>query len=281
MATPRAKDADLGLVAPGPIDGIRVGVGGWTYAPWRDTFYPDGLVQRRELEYASRRLSAIEINGTYYGAQKPDTYARWRDETPPGFVFTAKAPMRIVQAKVLANTQGQVEAFIGGIATLGGKLGALSWQFERKLDREDFARFVDALPAQVDGRPLRHALEVRDAAMVDADLVALARRRNVALVFTDSDAWPSFADVTADFVYARLMRARSAVKTGYTPAELKAWAARARTWAKGGEPDDLPRLAGAATKAKHRDVFVFFINADKERNPAAATTLIELLGGKG
>ncbi len=277
MAAPRAKDADLGLTAPGAIDGIRVGVGGWTYAPWRETFFPEGLVQRRELEYASRRLSAIEINGTYYSAQKPDTYARWRDETPDGFLFTAKAPMRIVQAKVLANTAGQVDAFVGGIATLGAKLGAISWQFERKLDREDFARFVDALPASADGRPVRHALEVRDAASVDATLVDLAREKNAALVFTDSTEWPSFADVTADFVYARLMRARSNLVTGYTRPELLAWAERARTWANGGDPEDLPRLQGAAPKAKHRDVFVFFINADKERNPAAATTLIELL----
>ena len=279
MATPRAKDADLGLTAPGAVDGIRVGVGGWTYAPWRETFYPEGLVQRRELEYASRRLSAIEINGTYYSAQKPDTYARWRDETPEGFVFTAKAPMRIVQAKVLANTLGQVEAFVGGIATLGEKLGAIAWQFERKLDRDDFARFVDALPASADGRPLRHAIEVRDPAAVDTTLVALARKKNVALVFTDSPEWPSFADVTADFVYARLMRARASLVTGYTRPELVAWAERARLWARGGEPKDLPRLGGAAKAARHRDVFVFFINADKERNPAAATTLIALLRG--
>lgn len=279
MAT--GKDPALALPdPPGAIDGIRVGVGGWTFAPWRDNFYPAGLVQRRELEYASRRLSAIEINGTYYSAQKPDTYARWRDEAPPGFVFTAKAPMRIVQAKVLANTLGQAEAFVGGLSTLGEKLGAISWQFERKLDREDFARFVEGLPAEANGVRLRHALEVRDAASVDATLVDLARKKNAALVFTDSTEWPSFADVTADFVYARLMRARSAEKTGYTPAELRAWAKRARDWAKGGEPDDLPKLAGAAPKAKRRDVFVFFINADKERNPAAAMALIDLLRKK-
>ena len=138
--------------------------------------------------------------------------------------------------------------------------------------------FVDALPMSVDGRPLRHAIEERDAASVDTTLVELARRKNVALVFTDSTEWPSFADVTADFVYARLMRARSNITTGYSRAELSAWTERARTWAHGGDPKDLPRLAGESPKAQHRDVFVFFINADKERNPAAATTLIELLG---
>lgn len=278
MARAKAPEADLGTAtAPGAIDGIRVGVGGWTFAPWRETFYPEGLVQRRELEYASRKLSAIEVNGTYYSAQKPDTYARWRDETPPGFVFTAKAPMRIVQAKVLANTAGQVDAFVDGLSTMGEKLGAILWQFERKLDREDFAAFVDRLPVEAGGRRLRHALEVRDAESVDATLVALARKKNAALVYTDSEEWPSFADVTADFVYARLMRARSAIKTGYTGPELKAWAERARTWAQGGEPAKLPRLTGDAPKLPHRDVFVFFINADKERNPAAATTLIDLL----
>ena len=278
MARAKAPEQDLGTAtAPGAIDGIRVGVGGWTFAPWRETFYPEGLVQRRELEYASRQLSAIEVNGTYYSAQKPDTYARWRDETPPRFVFTAKAPMRIVQAKVLANTAGQVEAFVDGLSTLGEKLGAILWQFERKLDREDFAAFVDRLPAEAGGRRLRHALEVRDADSVDATLVELARKKNAALVYTDSEEWPSFADVTADFVYARLMRARSAIKTGYTAPELKTWAERARTWAKGGEPAKLPRLTGDAPTLPQRDVFVFFINADKERNPAAATTLIDLL----
>ncbi|MCC8362228.1 DUF72 domain-containing protein [Lysobacter sp. A6] len=274
-----SKDADLGLVAPGPVDGIRVGVGGWTYAPWRETFYPDGLVQRRELEYASRRLSAIEINGTYYSAQKPDTYARWRDETPDGFVFTAKAPMRIVQAKVLANTLGQVEAFVGGLSTLGDKLGAILWQFERKLDGDDFATFVEGLPATANGVRLRHALEVRDANKVDATLIDLARRKNAALVYTDSPEWPSLADVTADFVYARLMQAKSKETTGYPRAALKQWAARARTWSRGEEPDDLPKLCGPTAVAQHRDVFVFFINADKERNPAAAMTMIELLKG--
>ena len=277
MATPRA-DPDLGLPPPpGAIDGIRVGVGGWTFAPWRSNFYPDGLVQRRELEFASRRLSAIEINGTYYSAQKPATYARWRDETPDGFVFTAKAPIRIVQSKVLAKTAGQVEAFVEGLATLGEKLGAILWQFERKLDRDDFAAFVERLPREVDGRRMRHALEVRDAGSVDADLVALARANHAALVYADSPDWPAVADVTSDFVYVRTMRARTALPTGYTAAELAGWADRARTWSKGGEPDDVPRIAGAAPKAPHRDVFLFFINADKERNPAAAIALIEQL----
>jgi uncharacterized protein YecE (DUF72 family) len=263
------------------VHGIRVGIGGWVYAPWRDNFYPKGLVQRRELEYASRHVSAIEVNGTYYGAQKPATYAKWRDETPRGFVFSAKAPMRIMQSRQLAGTGSQVEDFIGGIAELGDRLGPLLWQFDRgmRLERDSFAAFVELLPKTWDGRPLRHVLDVRDPAFVDAGFIALARAHGMATVFTDSDEHPSFADVTADFVYARLMRSQASVATGYPAAALQGWAARARTWAAGGEPDDLPRVASeAAPPARHRDVFVFFISAAKERNPAAAMALIDRLG---
>src|SRR5690606_5881700 len=192
---------------PGRPVPIRVGIGGWTYAPWRDNFYPKGLVQRRELEYASRHVTAIEVNGTYYGTQKPATYARWRDEAPDGFVFAAKAPKRIMQARVLARTGLQVEDFVGGIATLGAKLGPLLWQFDRgvRIDRDDFTAFLALLPKQADGVALRHVLDVRDPAFVDGDFLALARSHGCATVFTDSGEHPSFADLTADFVYARLM----------------------------------------------------------------------------
>jgi len=264
------------------VDGIRVGIGGWTYVPWRETFYPRGLVQRRELEYASRQLSAIEINGTYYGAQKPATYARWRDETPRGFVFTAKAPKRITQSRALDRTGAQVEDFVGGIAELDDRLAALVWQFDAgtRIDRDAFAAFLELLPRRVAGRPLRHVLDVRDRDFVDADFLALARHHRMATVFTDSDQHPSFADVTADFVYARLMRARAGIATGYPPEELQAWAARARTWASGDIPADLPVIGTSARKARKRDVFVFFIAAAKERNPAAASALLRLLGAR-
>ncbi|MBJ7574728.1 DUF72 domain-containing protein [Luteimonas sp. MC1828] len=262
-----------------PVDGIRTGIGGWTYAPWRDNFYPKGLVQRRELEYASRQLSAIEVNGTYYGAQKPPTYAKWRDETPPGFVFTAKAPMRIVQSRTLAKAGPQIEDFIGGIAELGDRLGPLLWQFDqgKPRDRDDFAAFLALLPRETGGRTLRHVLDVRDPDFVDAGYIALAREHGMATVFTDSEEHPSFADVTAGFVYARLMRARAELVTGYPRAELVRWAARAREWAAGGEPDDLPRIGSAGGAAVRREVFVFFIGAAKERNPAAAMALHALL----
>ena len=261
------------------IDGIRVGIGGWTYVPWRNNFYPKGLVQRRELEYASRHLSCIEINGTYYGAQKPVTYAKWRDEVPDGFVFSLKAPMRIMQSKALAKTGPQVEDFIGGISELGDRLGPLLWQFDAglKLERASFAAFCELLPKNANGRALRHVLDVRDASFVDASFIALARRHGFATVFTDSPEHPSFADVTADFVYARLMRSRSEIATGYPASELAAWATRAREWARGDEPADLPKILDEAPPLQPRDVFVQFISAAKERNPAAAMALQAML----
>ena len=261
---------------PAVVEGIRTGVGGWVYAPWRDNFYPKGLPQRCELEYASRHLSAIEINGTYYRAQKPAIYARWRDATPPGFVFSAKAPRRITHSRALGTTGAQVEDFVGGIVELGDRLGPLVWQFDAgtRVDRDGLEEFLALLPRKAGKRPLRHVIDMRDGAVVDADYIALARRHGVATVFTDSDQHPSFADVTADFVYARLMRARSQVASGYPPRELGRWAARARTWAQGGEPADLPRIAPpGGAKAGPRDVFVLFISAAKERNPAAAMAL--------
>ena len=264
------------------IDGIRVGIGGWTYAPWRDNFYPKGLVQRRELEFASRHVTAIEINGTYYGTQKPATYAKWRDETPDGFMFSAKAPMRIMQSRQLAKTGPQIEDFVGGIAELGAKLGPLVWQFDAglKLERESFAAFCELLPREANGRALRHVLDVRDQNFVDADYLALARRHGFATVFTDSPDYPNIADLTADFVYARLMRSRSDIASGYPDNELDAWAQRARQWAQGDEPADLPKLADDVAPQKTRDVFLYFISAAKERNPAAAMTLIERLAAR-
>jgi uncharacterized protein YecE (DUF72 family) len=271
--------AELFDAAVPAIDGIRVGIGGWTYVPWRDNFYPKGLVQRRELEYASRKLSAIEINGTYYGTQKPATYARWAEQTPDGFLFSAKAPRRITQSRVLARTGGQVEDFLGGMVALGDRLGPIVWQFDRstELVREDFAAFLELLPRSLDGRPLRHVLDVRSSGFVDSNYLALARAHGMATVFTDSRDYPSFADVTADFVYLRLMRSRADVGSGYSAEELQRWAHRAHLWARGDEPDDVPRIGPAVASGGPREVFVYFISAAKERNPAAAMALIDLL----
>ena len=258
---------------------MHIGIGGWTYVPWRGgTFYPVGLVQRRELEYASQQLTSIEINGTYYGAQKPHIYTAWRDATPEGFVFSAKAPKRIMQSRSLASTRAQVEDFVGGIAELGPKLGPLVWQFEagRRVDADELDAFLALLPRDVDGCPLRHAMEVRDPAAVDADFIELARRHQVATVFTDSTDYPSFADLTADFVYARLMRSQP-IETGYPPKELAQWAERARAWARGEDIAELPHVGEPAPVLPRRDVFVYFISSAKERNPAAAMELIRRL----
>jgi uncharacterized protein YecE (DUF72 family) len=260
---------------------IRVGIGGWTYAPWRGgMFYPAGLVQRRELEYASRRLTSIEVNGTYYGAQKPATYAKWRDETPEGFVFSAKAPQRIMESKTLSKTGHQIEDFIGGIVELGDKLGPLVWQFDKgkRIDAAEFRAFVALLPAELAGRKLRHVLDVRDPTFVDKNYLALAREHGMATVFTDSQEHPSFADLTADFVYARLMRSQPDIETGYPGVELDRWADRAMHWSQGDDAADLPHIEAGATAKRPREVFLYFISSAKERNPAAAMALLERLG---
>ncbi len=260
---------------------VRVGVGGWTYAPWRDNFYPAGLPHSKELAYASARLTAIEVNGTYYGTFKPSTFAQWRDQTPEGFVFSLKANRFATQRKVLADAGESIERFIGsGLSELGPRLGPLVWQFAptRRFDPADFEAFLKLLPDKVDGLPLRHALDVRHDSFMDPAYLALARKYRCATVFTDSDDHPSFADLTADFVYARLMRTDPKVKTGYAPKALNRWAQAARTWAAGGEPPGVPRVEGVGKPAGPRDVFMYFIRGAKERAPAAAMALIERLG---
>ncbi|MDH5824595.1 DUF72 domain-containing protein [Luteimonas sp. RD2P54] len=267
---------DLFADAPVPIHGIRTGIGGWTFKPWRDNFYPAGLVQKRELEYASRHLTAIEINGTFYGAQKPATYARWRSETPEGFVFSLKAPRYCTDAKRLAGAGKSIEGFVfGGLAELGDRLGPILWQFDprRAFDRDDFAAFLELLPRELDGAPLRHVLEVRHPSFACPEYLALARQHRLPTVFTDSPDYPSFADLTGDFVYARLMRSRERVASGYPDDELDAWARRARAWAAGGAPEDLPTIGAERPPARPREVFVYFIGAAKARNPAAAMAL--------
>jgi len=265
---------------------IRVGIGGWTYAPWRKNFYPDGLVQRRELEYASRQLGAIEINGTWYGAQKPATYAKWRNQTPDGFMFSLKAPRYVTEARRLAGVGKLINDFVaGGLAELGDRLGPILWQFppSRPFERDDFAGLLDLLPRELEGRPLRHVLEVRHASFLCAEYLALARAHRLPSVFTDSTEYPSFADLTGGFAYARLMRSQADIPTGYPSDALDAWARRARVWAGGGDPDDLPHAATTAPShrqsEKPRDVYIYFISAAKQRNPAAAMALLQHLDG--
>ena len=277
MPTTHTTDIDTPGAARAGETRIRVGIGGWTYAPWRDNFYPAKLVQRRELEYASRHVTAIEVNGTYYGAQKPATYAKWRDETPPGFMFSLKAPRYTTDRGRLAEAGKTIADFVdGGLAELGDRLGPINWQFPpyKPFEPDDFAAFLDLLPQDLDGHTLRHVLEVRHASFLCDAYLDLARRHRVATVFTDSAKYPSFADVTGDFVYARLMGAQASVATGYPSASLDAWAARARVWAQGDEPTELPRIGAPTTPRGAREVFIYFISAAKERNPAAAMALL-------
>lgn len=259
---------------------IRVGIGGWSFKPWRGVFYPDGLAQRRELEYAATHLTAIEINATYYGSQKPESFAKWRAETPDGFVFSVKGPRFATNRRVLAEAGESVARFFdSGVAELGDKLGPIVWQFAptKKFDPEDFAAFLDLLPATSGGVSLRHAVEVRHDSFACADFVALARKAGVAVVSAGDSDYPMIPDVTADFVYVRIMGTQARYTAGYAPKALEAWAERARDWSKGKIPAGLDAVAPAA-KAGPRDVFLYVISGHKEANPAAAMALIELLG---
>ena len=241
---------------------IRIGIGGWTFEPWRGVFYPEGLTQKRELEYASRQLTSIEINGTYYSTFKPASWAKWREETPGGFVFAVKASRYCTNRKELAGAGDAVARFVGqGLDELRDRLGPINWQFmgTKKFVPEDMEAFLKLLPREVKGLPLRHALEVRHASFKSEQFYDLARRHNVAIVFADDDDFPEIDEPTADFTYARLMRTKEDVATGYTAADLDRWAARARDWAKRG------------------DAFVYFISGAKVRAPAAAQALIERL----
>lgn len=259
---------------------VRVGIGGWTFEPWRDNFYPAGLPHAQELAYASRKLSAIEVNGTYYSTFKPPTFRKWHDETPDGFMFSLKASRFATNRRELAAAGESVRRFIdSGIGELGAKLGPIVWQFmpTKAFDPEDFAAFLELLPKKEGSLALRHVMDVRHPSFMSAEYLALARSHRVATVFTDSDKFPSFADLCADFVYARLMKSDAAEPLGYAPAALDAWAAHAREWARGGSPAALPRVEPAPAKTAPREVFVFFINGAKEKAPAAAGALIERL----
>ena len=185
---PTRRSTDL-FDSADAVPPIRAGIGGWTFAPWRGLFYPEKWPQKRELEFAARQLPTIEVNGTFYGAQKPATYAKWRSETPDGFVFSLKAPRYCTDRRVLAEADKTVDAFVyGGLAELGDRLGPILWQFEPRhaFEPDDFARFLDLLPADLDGYPLRHVLEVRSKTFLCGEFLALARQHRFPCVFTDS-----------------------------------------------------------------------------------------------
>jgi uncharacterized protein YecE (DUF72 family) len=261
---------------------IRIGIGGWTFPPWRGTFYPKGVRHRDELAYASRRLTAIEINGTFYSTHSPETFAKWAAETPEGFVFSIKASRFCTNRRVLSEAGEAVGRFFAqGLAELGDRLGPISWQFAntKQFNRDDFTAFLDLLPADLAGRRLRHSVEVRHESFKDAGFVDLCRERGVAICLADHEVYPMIPDVTADFVYARLMRGQDDIETCYAPPDLDMWAARLRTWADGGAPQDLAAVVPAITSARRdRDVFAFLISGGKPRAPAGAMALIDRLG---
>jgi uncharacterized protein YecE (DUF72 family) len=259
---------------------IFVGIGGWNFAPWRGVFYPKGLAPAKELAYAASKLTAIEINSTFYGSQKPETFRKWAREVPDGFIFSVKGPRFATNRRVLGEAGDSIKRFFdSGVLELGDRLGPLLWQFAptKKFDEADFGGFLELLPKSFDGRRLRHVVEVRHDSFRTPAFIALLRKFGVAVVFAEHDKYPAIADVTADFIYARLQKGDETLKTGYPPKALDRWAARARLWAGGGEPDDLPRINPTRSKAVARDVFVYFIHEAKLRAPAAAVALIERL----
>lgn len=242
---------------------IRVGVGGWTYEPWRGVFYPVGLTQKSELEYAAQALTTIEINSTFYGRQKRTSFAAWAKAAPGGFKFSVKALQYATARKVLADSGRSVQMFMEqGFTELGDKLGPINWQFRatKIFDHDDFARFLDLIPDVQDGMPLRHVLEPRHESFRDPAFYALARARNMAVVFADGGEYPSIDAQTADFAYARLQGSVERLKNGYAPKALDDWADEARGWAK-----------------HDRDLYIYFISGAKVRNPAAALALIKRL----
>lgn len=262
------------------MDGtIRIGIGGWTYAPWRGSFYPEGLAQKRELDFASRHLGSIEINGTYYGAQKPESFAKWHDETPEGFVFSLKAPRYATNRRVLAEAGETIERFItGGMMELKAKLGPINWQFmpTKQFDPADFEAFLRLLPASHDGHTLRHVVEVRHDSFRTPDFIALLRAHGVAAVIAGDADYPLIADPTAPFVYARIMGTVEGEPKGYSEGALDLWAARARAWAKGEAAGGMTAMT-ADPHPVPRDVYLYVISGHKQRNPQAAMALIDRL----
>lgn len=256
---------------------IRTGIGGWTFDPWEGTFYPEKLPKKRQLEFASRELRAIEVNGTYYSSQKPATFAKWASEVPDDFIFSLKASRFCTNRKVLAEAGESVEKFIGqGIVELGPHLGPILWQFmgTKKFEPDDFEAFLKLLPKKLDGLPLRHVVEPRHDSFRTPEFVDMLAKHGVAAVCADHHDYPMFPDVTADFVYARLQKGTDEVKSCYPEKQVKDWAGRFKTYAAGGVPDDLPLAAPDREVAKTpRDVFAFFISGGKVNAPNGARLL--------
>jgi uncharacterized protein YecE (DUF72 family) len=279
---------------------VRIGISGWTYPPWRGTFYPKGLTQKRELEYATGQFNSLEINGTFYGMQRPDVFADWADRAPDDFVFAVKAPRFITHIRRLREAETPLANFIAsGLLRLGPKLGPILWQFPPhfRFDAERIEAFLKLLPHDTEAaalvgrghddrlkgrawlkvdteRPIRHAFEIRNEAFRTGAFIDLLRKYDVALVCADTVEWPRLMDLTSEFVYCRLHGSEKLYASGYDDASLDAWASRVVTWATGGEPSDAERVGGKARK-RARDVFVYFDNDMKVRSPVDAHALQE------
>lgn len=260
---------------------IRVGIGGWTFEPWRGVFYPPGLPRSKELAYASARLSTIEINGTFYRTQTPATFAKWARETPEGFVFSLKGPRYATHRGVLAEAGDAIDRFMeSGVLELGDRLGPILWQFAptKAFDEADFAAFLELLPQSIGDRRLRHTVEVRHGSFFTPAFVHLLRQFDIPAVFAEHGRYPAIADPVGDFVYARLQKGEDRIPTGYPPDALDRWCQCARVWAEGRVPEGLPRADPAyRPRVRPRDVFVYFIHEGKVRAPAAAVALLERL----
>jgi uncharacterized protein YecE (DUF72 family) len=247
------------------MNNIHVGVGGWTFEPWRNNFYPAGLPHSKELQYASRQLTAIEVNGTFYSTFQPATFAKWREQTPEGFVFALKAHRFTTHRRQLAAAGEGVQRFIGsGIAELGDKLGPILWQLmpTTVFNPDDLDLFLRLLPREVRGRPLRHVLDVRHPSFACEPYLELLARHGCTTVYTDSARFPSIPHARSELAYLRLMRSAAECPTGYPPEQITPWVRGAREWVAVGEA---------------REAFVFFINGAKERAPAAAMEFLRQL----
>nr|WP_292771799.1 DUF72 domain-containing protein [Mesorhizobium sp.] len=261
---------------------IRAGMGGWTFEPWDTSFYPEKLSKAKQLNFASRQVPTIEVNGTYYSTFKPPTFAKWAADAPDGFVFSLKAIRFATNRRVLAEAGESVQRFLGsGVSELGEKLGPILWQFAptKKFDPDDFGAFLKLLPEKQDGVKLRHAVEVRTDSFIVPEFVALCRKANVAIVYADHEKYPDISDVTGDFVYARLQTGSDDEPTCYAPKDMNAWVKRAKLWAEGKAPDDLRRAdPDSEAPVKPRDVFVYFITSGKVRAPHGAMAFMEKVG---
>ena len=264
---------------------IRTGIGGWTFEPWDSRFYPSDLPKKRQLEYASRQVTAIEVNGTYYSSQKPATFAKWASEVPEDFIFSLKASRFCTNRKVLAEAGPSIDKFIGqGIVELGDHLGPILWQFmaTKKFEPEDFEAFLRLLPKELNGRRLRHVVEPRHVSFCTPEFIDMLRRHEVAAVCADHADYPMFCDVTTDFVYLRLQRGEDTIPTCYSEAALDVWAERLTAYASGLEPQDLEKLAPSEPlPLSRRDVFAFFITGGKVNAPTGARELQRRVSAKG